>query len=254
MVTSDTSVISSQKEPEATLLAPVVFSLLTSATNVTFNFRTNKSKDSKLILQKIESVVPIEIKEFYNSQIKLSNDERVNLCRSTLNQASNQLWHRERKKRITASRAHKIFRAKSKTTILKYFFEDACNHQNLIYGREMEPKAKEKAASVLDAEVNDLGLISKQGQPWLSASPDGLIVYKNGEQALLEIKCPSSCFRSLISVPYLENSNSNLKKNHPYYTQIQIQLYCCELNKAVLFIYSECDYRIVEVLKDTEFL
>ena len=78
-------------------------------------------------------------------------------------------------------------------------------------------------------------------QGWLS--PDGLLVFRNGEQAQLQIKCPISCSDSKISVPYLEISN--LKKGHPYYTQIQIQLYCCEVKIAVLFIYSENDYKNV---------
>ena len=154
-------------------------------------------------------------------------------------------WHKERKKRITASKAHKIYRARSEETVFKYFFEESCTHPNLLYGRKMEPRAKDKIKTILDVDIFEIGLVAKYGQPWLAASPDGLLVFRNGEQAQLQIKCPISCSDSKISVPYLEISN--LKKGHPYYTQIQIQLYCCEVKIAVLFIYSENDYKIDEV-------
>ena len=134
----------------------------------------------------------------------------------------------------------------------KYFFEEPVSHKNLIYGREMEPKAKKKLSEILQAEIFDLGLVVKDGQPWLSASPDGLILLENGESALLEVKCPSSCFNKAISVPYLENSC--LKKSHPYFTQIQIQLYCCEMEKAFLFVFSDADYKLLKIEKDKDFL
>lgn len=62
--------------------------------------------------------------------------------------------------------------------------------------------------------------------PFLGASPDGLL----GEDTIIEIKCPYSSRKSLINeitVPYLYYNNGELalKKNHPYYAQVQGQLY-----------------------------
>ena len=252
MMTSEAPPVTQAAAAESPSLPQIVENLLLSSSNESFNFRTSVLRDTKLVTTKIEATILDELKDFYCSQIKLSPEDRLRLCQLTLNQSSSKLWHQERKKRITASQAHKIVRAKSHRTVLKYFFEEPAFHKNLIYGRETEPKAKTKLSEILPAQIFDIGLVSKQGQPWLAASPDGLILFENGTQALLEVKCPSSCCNQEISVPYIENST--LKKNHPYYTQIQIQLYCCEMELAILFVYSNKDYKVLEVKKDTEFL
>ena len=252
MMTSETNQPAQSNSADSTPLPQPLKDLLLSASNDAFNYRISVLRETKIVTTKLEATISAELKEFYCSQIKLSPQERLSLCHLTLQQSSSKLWHQERKKRITASRAHKILRAKSERTVLKYFFEESGSHQNQLYGREMEPKAKKKISEILGAQIVDLGLISKEGQSWLSASPDGLILLENGKLALLEVKCPSSCCNKEISVPYLENSS--LKKSHPYYTQIQIQLYCCEIEKTILFVYSDKDFKLLEVEKDTDFL
>ena len=89
-------------------------------------------------------------------------------------------------------------------------------------------------------------------KPWLCASPDAIIKTTLGELIVLEIKCPSSCAGQSISVPYL--INDQLKKSHQYYTQIQIQLFCCNLKSAQLFVYSDIDFKLINILRDDEFL
>ena len=116
----------------------------------------------------------------------------------------------------------------------------------------MEPEAKECLKSILDAEVFEVGIITKKSQPWLCASPDGIAFSKDGELSILEVKCPSSCAGKEIKVPYLENGR--LKKSHPYYTQIQVQLYCSELKSALLFVYSTAEHKLVKIEKDNFFL
>ncbi len=114
-----------------------------------------------------------------------------------------------------------------------------------------EPIAKDKYSQITSGVMIDVGLVIKRSQPWLCASPDSLV--KIGEDLIvLEIKCPSSCREKEIKVPYLKNGE--LVKSDKYYTQVQLQLYCCNLKKAHFFVYSSADYVLLEIEKDQEFL
>jgi putative phage-type endonuclease len=238
-------------EISLTLPEPIS-NLLKSSTNEGFHFRHSVMQGSKIRSTKLEATISPELKTFYDLKINVTSDKRLEICTETVSQASNLIWKCERRKRISASRAHQIFRAKTKRMALKYFFEEKMENRNFIYGRETEPKAKECFQSVLNVHVFDCGLVIKKSQPWICASPDGVFLDDTGKTCLLEVKCPSSCVAKAISVPYLKDNQ--LKKNHPYYTQIQIQLYCCDLEKCFLFVYSSSDHKIIEVTKDVDFL
>ncbi len=160
-------------------------------------------------------------------------------------------WHLARKYRITASKAHLLAHARKKKTLLRYFFQDIPDMASLRYGRIMESKAKEKYKDVTGNTLHPSGIVIKASQPWLSASPDGLI--KEGENlVVVEVKCPSSCANKKIDVPYIEDGN--LKKSHPYFTQIQIQIYCCNAKCGQLMVFSEVDYVLATVQRDEDFL
>lgn len=63
----------------------------------------------------------------------------------------------------------------------------------MLYGSQTENKAFNMFSSLYNFEVIKRGLIIHISKPWISASPDGLIL-KNGEiTSVLEIKFPSSC-------------------------------------------------------------
>ena len=115
----------------------------------------------------------------------------------------------------------------------------------------MEPLARQRYEEIFSVEVQEVGLCLKPGQTWLGASPDG-IIHLSGESYLLEIKCPFSNRGSEISPKYVVNGE--LCKTHAYYTQIQIQLYVCNLQKCDLFLYSATDQMIIPVIRDDDFL
>jgi putative phage-type endonuclease len=200
-----------------------------------------------------EAVLGGAMGEFYREKVVLSAEERLQLCQDTLRQDKDQAWHQERRNRISASRAHRIARARMTETALKYFFEHTCDNFNLAYGRDTEPIAKACLQNLLDVEILPVGLVTKANQPWLCASPDGLLSFGDGKLAVLEVKCPSSCIDKDICVPYLLRGDV-LKKSHPYFAQIQVQLYCCGLSTAYLFVYTSADQRLVEVKMDLDYL
>ncbi len=117
----------------------------------------------------------------------------------------------------------------------------------------MENLAKTKYLEVRKtSSLIESGLFVKSCQPWLCASPDGIVKESDGVMLTLEVKCPSSCKGKKISVPYLDESG--LKRNHEYYCQVQIQMYCANVSKCHFFVFSEVDSVLVEIMRDDVFL
>jgi hypothetical protein len=69
---------------------------------------------------------------------------------------------------------------------------------------------------------------------------------------LLEIKCPSSCKDLPINVEYIKDDE--LKKSHPYYTQIQLTMFVCNAEEAAFFVYSSVDQKCLRVPFDQAFV
>lgn len=190
--------------------------------------------------------------EFLNNNIQcLSYESALEMCVKSIGQSNNTFWFSLRKVRITASCAHQISRAKSEKTILNYFYGSGCDHANFRYGRAMEPKARLKYEEITNTKVIEVGLVIRPEVSWLGASPDGIV--KHGEELItLEIKCPSSCCGKPIEVSYIENDT--LKENHPYFAQIQLQMFCTNTSVTHLFVYSEVDYKLICINYNREFV
>ncbi len=187
----------------------------------------------------------------YQKYVLSTKEEIRTIFLKTQQQSLSKEWHLERKYRITASKAHLIANARKKETCLRYFFQDVPDVSSLRYGRMMESKAKIKYTEVTGNNIFPTGIVVKEAQPWLSCTPDGLV--KVGTDLIvLEIKCPSTCANKKISVPYIQNGT--LKKSHPYYSQIQVQLYCCNAKTGHFMVFSEADYVLLTVDRDEEFL
>jgi hypothetical protein len=145
-----------------------------------------------------------------------------------------------------------MIHARKDSTLLRYFSASGFDHPNLQYGRAMEPLARKKFEDVICIQVLKCGLVIKRSQPWLCCSPDGLIRNVDGTFSLLEIKCPVSNRNSKINVNYI--TNGNLNKKHCYFTQLQVQMYVCNVAKCHFFVFSEIDYVHLEIEMDPEFL
>ena len=130
---------------------------------------------------------------------------------------------------------------------------------NFKYGHEMEPLAIQKYEEVTGNKVDKTGLVVKMGKCFLAASPDGLVIDENGDIIVLEVKCPIKCKDKNIFIEYLDQNYVNgrieheLSKKHPYYTQVQLQLFCCGAKTAHFFVYSSVDYQLVTVDFDQDF-
>ena len=105
------------------------------------------------------------------------------------------------------------------------------------YGISNEAKAANKYAEYMtgighDVQVLECGLVVSSTMPWLAASPDRKVIDKIFGFGLVEIKCPYS-LRHLTPEEacadpsfycQLVNGKPELKKDHPYYYQVQGQM------------------------------
>lgn len=192
-----------------------------------------------------------ECAQFYEEKIKCSDEDKLKIYVETIGQATKKSWFVARKYRVSASKARSLAFARSDETLFRYFFDSTPDNENLRYGREMEPKAREEYSSMKSVVVCEPGLIISRHFPWLCATPDGLIVDQSGNLNVLEIKCPTSGYSSLLNVKYIKDGK--LTKSHVYYAQIQVQLFACDAQTAHLYVYGNCDSRLLVIERDDEF-
>jgi hypothetical protein len=137
--------------------------------------------------------------------VNCDGEEKLHIFQTTVGQASNQNWFRARKSRMSASKARQLAFAQKEETLLKYFFGSVVDSDNLRYGRETEPIARDEYANLQSVSVHDSGLVISSSHPWLCASPDGIVIGPDGELIVLEIKCPVSGQTSHIDMPYIKD-------------------------------------------------
>ncbi|KAL5246136.1 hypothetical protein ACI65C_013544 [Semiaphis heraclei] len=107
--------------------------------------------------------------EFMKNKIIKNSDEIQLIEKSTKLQSECELWHKERRVRLTASH-----------------FGTICNEHT--YGIECEPFAKTEFEKLTGLKIQDSGLFIYEKLPFLAASPDGQL----DNDGIIEIKCPSS--------------------------------------------------------------
>ena len=104
----------------------------------------------------------------------------------------------------------------------------------------------------------------RPGFEFFGASPDGLFISEYGELCTFEAKCPFKCKDMNIDMDYLEKvvvedadgsrSQKNiLKKSHPYYKQVQLQMFVTQSQLSHFFVYSSVDFKHVIVKYDEKY-
>ena len=144
-------------------------------------------------------------------------------------------WHAKRSEMLTASEIFKAIEGSSQA--LKHEIvmsklvprpqQEGNGPRALMWGTRFEPIAKEIYCEANDLKIVDTSCIPHPQYSFLGASPDGIIITKDVNDArygkLVEFKCPiSRVFSDDTPIPIA------------YYHQMQLQLECTELN--------ECEY------------
>ena len=186
-------------------------------------------------------------KGFYETKVVITPDKVTEIEEQTRDQAESQVWLVERRKRLTASVAGGIAKMRRSTKRSKkvesLLYSRFRGNAATRYGTAMEDTARSQYQTYQrqnghpDLHVEKCGLFVSLDNPWLAATPDGLVSdpsettqplglleiknpFTERDQPLIEAcKKPSFCLEQ-------KADKFTLKKRHDYYYQIQIQLHC----------------------------
>ncbi|XP_041837800.1 uncharacterized protein LOC121637659 isoform X2 [Melanotaenia boesemani] len=196
---------------------------------------------------------------FYDSFVDIGFKKCADLEHATLEQSACHLWHDSRRLRITASTAKKVpIRGKPQTFIREHLFPrfhgNAATHHGL--------QGETSACQWLEAHgfaVSHRGTVVCVNEPWLSASPDGVL---NSEE-LLEIKCPllkseESLEDLILSQRYdvkMVEGTPELQQKGPrgFYMQVQLGMLCTGLRACKLLIWSPSQQVLLHVPYNEQF-
>ena len=111
-----------------------------------------------------------------------------------------------------------------------------------------------------DFTIEETGLFIDPDLPYLGASPDSIVSCTCCGKGVVEVKCPF-CFKD--GLPTEDDQSFcmtkqddvwALKKNHPYYYQIQLQMFVCKTSYADFVVWTEKECIVKRVTIDQPFL
>lgn len=197
------------------------------------------------------------------SRVKISLEQIKNLEEVTRSQSTNKLWFEHRKGRITASKAHEVYKKKLESNcnnlickIMGYKEYNLQKHKAVKWGIDNEGNARDKYINVMSTKHENFKcrlsgfMISEK--LFIGASADGIASCSCHLPRVVEIKCPfkhkdvSPLTAADIDNEFCLNADGYLKENHKYYTQIQIQMYANKLSCADFVVYTNKDIVINE--------
>ena len=164
----------------------------------------------------------------------------------TRGQSSSEMWHHERKLKITASMMKEVFHRKETTSCKSFLMKKlsctAVTTAAMRYDIRHEQCAIDSYKNFYklngtEITVEPCGLFVDSSEPWLEASPDG-IVFEGFQKGCLEVKCPFLCKQKSIADVRRENTSFciedkdgklSLSNSHAYYYQIQMQMHVAKL-------------------------
>ncbi|CAI6370821.1 unnamed protein product [Macrosiphum euphorbiae] len=166
-----------------------------------------------------------KLKEDFISSLRLDRSGRLNIETLTRQQANSQIWHSERRNRLTTSNFGRVA---------------------TYYGKATEPEAIVALENILKFKVNPCRLIIDEHFPYLATTPDGII----DDDFVVEIKCPfavrdSITFLEAINCKKLlfcrlnDNGAMELKIDHHYYYQVQGQMHISKRKFCYFVVHSK---------------
>ena len=176
------------------------------------------------------------------------------VAEETVKQSNSPKWWNYRSGRITASIAHDCA-SKVKESEVKGRYNSVLSRimgyggkvtsKSLAWGKQREKVArkvyvKNEKKNHKAFQISDTGVNIHPDIPYLAGSPDGLIKCKCHGMGVLEVKNPYT-HRLKTIADYAMQSGSclvnddhgiRLKRNHPYYTQVQVQMFVTKTTYA----------------------
>ena len=162
--------------------------------------------------------------------------KRINYLIDNSIQAQTDMWFTKRASMISATDFSVILglgHGTTKTDLIKKKLYNVRSTDSIhtLHGKKFEPVAIEILEKKRNIKIREVGFTISEKTPFLGATPDGITI-ENNQIKLIEIKCPLT--RQIDGcVPY------------GYYTQIQLQLYVCDVEECLFF---ECN--LEEITKE----
>lgn len=202
----------------------------------------------------MEFIGPLEanLNVYYEVQVCVSEHESLQICTDTVEHRLSSVWKVERSRRITASNAYclytyynsrpdsvKDWRRKITGLVVPREIQSVA----ISHGMRCESLAIQAYERDYNKNVSVCGFVIPPHIPWLGCSPDGIII---NERKIIEVKCPMSGADHLLcevleSAPYLTKNLKLLKRNHKYYSQVQLNMFVLKCTSADFVIYSEAE-------------
>ncbi|XP_072766253.1 uncharacterized protein [Anoplolepis gracilipes] len=190
-------------------------------------------------------------------------ENREKIERKTRDQNECELWHSLRRKMLTASNFETVCRMRPTTscaaTVKSILYPPQIDTAAMKYGRDREEVAKKELATKLNKNIEPCRLFIDYENPFLGASPDGLI----DEDGLVEIKCPLSAENltadeavqklPLLKAIFDRTNNDKMNRNHRYFYQVQGQLNITQRNYCIFALWTPKSLKIVVVNRDNNF-
>ena len=164
----------------------------------------------------------------------------------TRDQSKCKLWYEQRAGHVTASNLRKVLHtnlSKPSVSLMKSicypesakFYSKACE-----FGRRHEADALRMYNDSMKSthtlfELKSCGLFLDVDNPYIGASPDGIISCSCCGKGVVEVKCPFSCRDISFDLAVknktfcLQEETFLLKQDHAYYFQVQLQMNLCKV-------------------------
>ena len=215
---------------------------------------------------------------FYQTKVIVTPEEAQEIERNTVDQADNQQWFIERRKRITASNVGSIAKMRANTKrskkVQQLLYNSFKGNAATRYGTDRESSTRQKYVTYMKQQghshlnVKASGMFVSLENPWLAATPDGLVEDctdgSSQSLGLVEIKNPYTVRKLSLSEAVkkpafcLEENKVNtastctykLKRKHDYFYQVQCQLYYTHRDWCDFVVSTELDMHVERIYRD----
>lgn len=212
----------------------------------TSNDMLGDSKDEEKAVQTPKHLV----NQLYFCHVCLDSESITELEQRTYQQHRSEVWHTERKLRITASIMKEVCHHKETTSchtfIQRKLMPKHIDTKAIHYGRYNEEFAIKAYVSYqhqhgISVKVNSCGLYIDSSEPWLAASPNGIVIdmtLSSPNRGCLEVKCPlvyekttfvDACKTVTTFCLEQHGKQMSLSKSHSFYYQVQTQMHVTRL-------------------------
>lgn len=207
-------------------------------------------------------------------QISITDEEIKAIEEGTREQASTNVWYKQRAGRITASNfksaCHTNISRPSPSLIKRICYPESTKFSSAAtaWGCKNETNARKAYLEKTnrchdDFSICDSGLQINKQWPHIGASPDGLVNCKCCGAGVCEIKCPYSAKDLSPTDPHvisdknycLQNDSDSiyLNRTHAYYYQVQCQMFICNVEYCDFIVWTPHGLYVERIMPDVEF-